>query len=150
MDGWGRVMASVIDAIPRYDEIIKLQTAINNGVIKIKSANGEQYYYESVDPVPVIDGNAMKTKITVDPMQDSSIEILLENLIQYGSFASITDGVVEEVELDERLRVVGEVVDDELWLGFETADGSNLNEYDGVIPNAIVYKNIRPFYFVIH
>lgn len=148
-DGWVEMLSSVTTKSAPSDDVARLQTDIYSGVIRLYDDNSSLFYYNSNNANPIVDGNTRLTKIDVDKLKDSPEESLILDLKENGTVAKIVDGKVEIVDLDERLKITGKIVDGEVFLGFETVDGSDFGEYDGEIPDAIVYDTLRQYTFVV-
>jgi hypothetical protein len=151
LDGWRKLLTRVSKNSPPNEDVVSMQTSINSGVIRLCDEHYTQYYYSSQNPHPVVDGNRSMTKITIDPMkEEGTLENLATHLTQYGGVALIKNDIATTTELDARLRVVYEIIDNELWLGFETVDGSDISTYDGDIPNAISYTYDKTYYLLLN
>jgi hypothetical protein len=149
LDGWRSVLTSITESTPPYDEVTTLQTSLNNGGIRLYDDTKSQFYYESDGANKIIDGSTMLTKVFVDPMKNSTLD-MLGSALQMGGVANFVDGKVELTELNQRLKIAYKIVDNELWIGFETVDGSDINKYDGEIPDLIVYTYDKISCFVVN
>lgn len=148
LDGWRALYISVTTKSFNIDNTESLRS-IYEGVIRLSTDNNEQYYYESRTPSPIINENKMLTKIYVDPLKKATLETFMDALINNATFSVINDGVAEKVELDPRLKVIGEIVDGEVLIGFETVDGSSFEDYDGAVPDAIRYESGSKYTFIV-
>lgn len=148
-DGWLYMMTSVSSKVASIETTSALFASVNSGVVKLCNSNYDQYYYESDSANTVIDGNRMMTRFAVVSLTDGNLEEFVNNIVTDGHVAQLTDGTPTAIELDKRLQIVGEIINGEVWLGFEIVDGSDFSEYDGEIPNAITYTYIITSCFVI-
>jgi hypothetical protein len=148
-DGWCSKLASVSERSIPHRAMFAMQGGLAASTIRLYTEEADMYYYESTKE-PVIDGNSIMTKFNVNILKECSIDTLVDVIAYQTTFANIVDGVALETELDERLQIVAEIVDGEVWIGFETVDGSAMSTYNGEVPDAIVHKyNGKTSYFVI-
>ena len=78
------------------------------------------------------------------------IKYLADYLSQYATFATNVDGKPQAVKLDDNLKFICEDSGNgTLIVGFETVDGVTIEEFDGVIPDDVVYTYIKESYLRI-
>jgi hypothetical protein len=150
LEGWRALLTNVStnDVSSEVDK--EIYSSKYYGILRLYDDYRSQYYCSSITPIPIVHNERMVTKIEIDPLtENASMETLVEHVTKYGQFAMIDNDVVTTIELDERLNVVCEVIDGELWVGFETVDGSNIDTFDGEIPDAIAYPHSNICYLAV-
>jgi hypothetical protein len=148
--GWIATMVRVSEKTANHSDLAELQTDFYRGVCRVSDFKSSQFYYESGNYAPVIKDNKILSKVDVVPIKNCEISAMADAILYSTAFYNIVDGVATEAKLDERLRVVSQEIDGELWVGFETIDGSNMSDYDGEIPDVIAYINLKTCYFQVN
>jgi len=146
---WVELLASISSKSSFFGDAARLQMSLTDGVIRLPDKNASQFYYSSTTHQPEIKGNKLLTRFTVEILNETSKEDLVAALIGDGKAVELVAGAPQDMELDPRLRVCGEVIDDQVWLGFETIDGSPFDAYDGKIPDGIAYDHVKISYFLM-
>ena len=147
LDGWRAIMTSVSEKTPPSNIGNDL---IHMGVVNLFDNNAPQYFYSASNQDPVVDGNKMMASLVVEGLSETStLELFLEHATLYCETANIVDGVPESVELDENLKIIGELIDGVVWLGFETVDGTDIQDSWDLVPDALVYIYNNEYYFVL-
>ena len=141
LDGWVGLMLQVSERnIPSIAGKHDLTDSLKYGTVEIINKNRDQFYYLSEMTESIVENNKILTKFFIDAVTESDVNEIPNNLIIDGKVANIIDSKVEIVELDERLTIYCEIIDGELWVGYETVDGSDFSAYDGNTPDAVVYN----------
>lgn len=138
-DGWYSMYLTVSSAQYPSDKIESTYTKNGSGVAKLYDDGRSMFKYELTDDVNIITGNTMLTKYKVTSLRNASLEVFAEQIETSGVPAMI-DGeeyVVEDVS--EKLSVYCIVEGEYVWIGYQTVDGSDFTNYDGMIPDCIVY-----------
>ena len=144
LDGWASLLVQLSERVqPSAEDRCAMIDSLSYGVIELVNQNRDQFYYASSNSKVVIEGNKMVTKIFIDPVTNSDMNQIPDQLIKDGEVANIVDGKLVMSELDERLAIYSCVENGELLIGFETIDGSDFKSYNGEVPDAIVYDKVE-------
>lgn len=149
-DGWKSLMVSISEKLPPRDEVVKMNARVGAGEIMLFHETYPEYFYSCVTGEPTVEGSKIVNRMLVAAMtSDANIEMFVEHVSQYCEYVNFVDGEPTKVELNENLKTVCEIVENEVWFGFETADGSDIENYIDEVPDALAYVYGEAYYFVL-
>lgn len=149
-DGWRALYTSISTKTPPHDAAAELQNTMDCGVIRLYDDTKSQFYYKALSEEPTIEGGRMTMIFELCKMTEgTSTDNLIQHLVDFAVCYVNTDGELKDIALDENLKMVCEIVDGNLVLGFETVDGSDISLFEGEIPDVITYPHETPYNFVI-
>ena len=144
MDGWCNLLVQLSEydkqASKNWGHMIDSNSY---GVIELVNKDRDQFYYSYIDDNMIINNDKMLKKVFIDKLTNSDINQIVDQLIQDGQVANIVNGEIEIINIDDKLEIYSCVDNGELFVGFKTTDGSNFNEYNGEIPEVIVYNEME-------
>lgn len=148
-DGWCSVLTQISSMSTPNAEALKMQKPNVGGLLRLSDEKYSQYYYAPTEQTGIVDKDRIWSKFTIDALKNATLDNAKTHITQHGEPVNFENGIAKKVELDKRLKIVCDVVDGCLWVGVATVDGSDIAQYDGEIPDMIVYFSNREAHFLI-
>ena len=137
---WGALMINYTTHNIPTTTVSAVSPRDGEGVFFLSDGQSSSYYYNMTGDI-VINENKMLKKVEVEQLSEVGIESLSETL-KYALPAQMVNGELQRMDnLNDNLQICCEIVDGCLWLGFETVDGSDIDDYKDALPYALVFMS---------
>lgn len=140
-DGWYATLTSISTHTPTYQDVELSYKGDDSGMIRLFDTGRSQYWYDSVSAATLKDSK-ISISMNVTPLKNTTVDDFIKGFKEGCYFVDINeDGSFKEVELNKQLEFVIVANNNAVELIIQMKDGSDIANYDGKIPSAIIYNN---------
>lgn len=140
-DGWYATLTSISTHTPTYQDVELNYKSETSGMLRLFDTGRSQYWYENVSAAALKDSKIIIT-MNVTPLKNTTIDDFVKGFKEGCYFVDIDEnGAFKEAKLDDRLEFVIATSGNAVELIMQMKDGSDIANYDGKMPSAIIYNN---------
>ena len=148
-DGWCEMLCGISTKFPDNDSAVQSERSMYEGTIMLFNETNSIFYIKPTATKASKLDNAYLKEFIIESLTGESVDVFCTNFSQTAECVTLVDDVVASDKLDDRLKIVAKVTEGRVMIGYETVDGSSINNYDGVIPKILRHSYIRDLLFVI-